>query len=79
MIVPIGEWVLDAACRTCRAFQRAGLAKMHIAVNVSAFQLTQSDLAGNVAGILEQNKIAPESIELEITETLIMSNPEKAN
>ncbi|MCG8552085.1 MAG: bifunctional diguanylate cyclase/phosphodiesterase, partial [Desulfobacterales bacterium] len=78
MIVPIGEWVLSAACETCRSFQRAGLTKMHIAVNVSAFQLTQSDLVDNVATILEQNKITPESIELEITETLIMSNPEKA-
>ncbi|WP_320045300.1 EAL domain-containing protein [uncultured Desulfobacter sp.] len=78
MIVPIGEWVLDTACKTCRTFHRAGQTEVHIAVNVSAFQLSQTDLSDNVAAILEQNKIAPKSIELEITETLIMSNPEKA-
>nr|WP_320192176.1 EAL domain-containing protein [uncultured Desulfobacter sp.] len=78
MIVPIGEWVLDAACKSCRTIQRAGRTKEHIAVNVSALQLNQSDLVEKVAMILEQNKISAESIELEITETIIMSNPEKA-
>ncbi|WP_321491982.1 EAL domain-containing protein [uncultured Desulfobacter sp.] len=78
MIVSIGEWVLDTACKTSLALHRAGYPDVHIAVNVSALQLDQNDLADNVAGILEQNKIAPESIEIEITETLVMSNPEKA-
>lgn len=78
MIASIGEWVLDAACKTCRVLQQKGHAKVRIAVNVSALQLDQNGLADNLAGILEQNEIAPESIELEITETTIMSNPEKA-
>ncbi|WP_020588707.1 EAL domain-containing protein [Desulfobacter curvatus] len=78
MIVSIGEWVLETACKTCRALQRTGHAKVRIAVNLSAFQLDQNNLADSIASILEQNKISPESIELEITETTIMSNPEKA-
>jgi len=78
MIVPIGEWVLETACKTCRALQWAGHRRVSIAVNVSALQLDQNDLADKVTSILEQNKISPESIEFEITETLVMSNPEKA-
>jgi len=78
MIIPIGEWVLDTACKTCRALHRAGHTAVHIAVNVSALQLNQSDLPENVASILERHDIPPDNIELEITETLVMSNPEKA-
>lgn len=78
MIISIGEWVLETACKTCLALHQAGHTDVHIAVNVSALQLSQNNLLDNVARILERNKIAPESIELEITETLVMSNPEKA-
>jgi diguanylate cyclase (GGDEF)-like protein len=78
MIVPIGEWVLDTACKVCRALQQKGHKNVHIAVNVSAMQLDQHDLADKVADILGRYKISPENIEFEITETLIMSNPEKA-
>ena len=78
MIVSIGEWVLKTACQTCRALHRKGHENVRIAVNVSTLQLDQNDLADNVAATLAQNKISPESIEIEITETLVMSNPEKA-
>ena len=78
MIVPIGEWVLETACQTCQALQQNGHKNMHIAVNVSAFQLDQQDLADNVAVILERYNISPQNIEIEITETLIMLNPKKA-
>ncbi|MDD4274159.1 MAG: EAL domain-containing protein [Desulfobacter postgatei] len=78
MIVSIGEWVLETACKTCWTLHQAGHTDVHIAVNVSALQLDQNDLTDNVASILERNKISPENIEIEITETLVMSNPEKA-
>nr|WP_319492001.1 EAL domain-containing protein [uncultured Desulfobacter sp.] len=78
MIIPIGEWVLDTACKACRALQQKGHKNVHIAVNFSALQLDQHDLAAKVEAILEQYQIPSENIELEITETLIMSNPEKA-
>jgi diguanylate cyclase (GGDEF)-like protein len=78
MIIPIGEWVIETACKACRTLQQNGHANVHIAVNVSALQLDQNDLADNVAGILERYKISPGNIEIEVTETLIISNPEKA-
>jgi len=78
MIVSIGEWVLETACKTCRTLHWAGHTDVHIAVNMSALQLDQNDLADHVANILERNKVSPASIEIEITETLVMSNPEKA-
>ena len=78
MIISIGEWVLETACQACRTLHRAGHTTVHIAINMSALQLGQNDLLDNVTKILERNKISPESIELEITETLVMSSPEKA-
>jgi len=79
MIVPIGQWVLETACAACcRALLVSGNTNVHIAVNVSALQLNQPNYAAHVSGILERYKISPKNIELEITETLIMSNPEKA-
>ncbi|WP_321491304.1 EAL domain-containing protein [uncultured Desulfobacter sp.] len=78
LIVSIGEWVLETACKTSRILHQAGHSNVHIAVNVSALQLDQDGLADNVSDILKKNKILPESIELEITETTVMSSPEKA-
>lgn len=78
MIVPIGEWVLKTACKACRALYQTAHTDMHIAVNVSALQLDQRNLAERVVGILERQNVSPQNIEFEITETLIMSNPDKA-
>ena len=80
LILPVGEWVLRAACRQARAWQTAGLSNIHIAVNLSTLQFRQPDFAGLVLGILNENGLDPAlgEIELELTESLLMSNADGA-
>ncbi len=76
LILPVGEWVLRAACKQARAWQTAGLPGVRIAVNLSTQQFRQPDFANLVLGILKENGLDPAlgAIELELTESLLMSN-----
>ena len=74
LIVPIGAWVLRRACQQNRQWQRDGFAPLRIAVNVSARQFAQIDLAATVAAVLLNAGLAPENLEIELTESLIMSD-----
>jgi diguanylate cyclase (GGDEF)-like protein len=76
LILPIGEWVLRTACRQNRKWQKKGFAPMRIGVNVSARQFQQPQLAELVLQILEETDLAPECLDLELTESSVMSNPE---
>ena len=78
LIVPIGEWVLDAACAQHRAWEQVGLGHLRVAVNLSPRQFTQGDLLKSVARILAQTGCNAKSLELEITEGMVMRNPESA-
>ncbi len=80
LILPVGEWVLRAACKQARAWQAVGIQDVHIAVNLSTLQFKQPDFAGLVLGILKENGLDPAlgTIELELTESLLMSNAEGA-
>jgi diguanylate cyclase (GGDEF)-like protein len=75
LIVPIGAWVLRTACGQLRAWRGAGYPAMHVAVNFSARQFQDEDLALVVAAILEQSDLAPRFLEIEITESDILKNP----
>ena len=77
LIIPIGEWVLRTACAQARAWQDAGLPPLRLAVNLSARQF-QKDLVAQVASVLEETGLAPRYLELELTESMVMQNPEKA-
>ena len=76
LILPVGEWVLRAACKQAREWQAAGLSDIHIAVNLSTLQFRQPDFANVVLGILKENGLDPAlgTIELELTESLLMNN-----
>ncbi len=76
LIVPIGEWVLRTACAQNQAWQDAGLPPVRMAVNLADRQFTQADLAAVVAGVLEETGMAPEWLELELTENVLMHNAE---
>jgi diguanylate cyclase (GGDEF)-like protein len=78
LIVPIGAWVLRTACGQLRAWRSAGYPSMHVAVNFSARQFQNEDLALVVAAILEQCDLAPRFLEIEITESDILKNPGRA-
>lgn len=78
IIVEIGEWVLLNACREMKHWIDAGLTPIRIAVNVSARQLRRRDFCETVAGVLAESGLAPELLELEITESSVMENPEEA-
>ena len=75
LIVPIGEWVLKNACAQVRQWQNAGLTVVPVAVNVSAVQFRQKGFIDFVRAILQQTDLAPELLELELTETQIAANP----
>ncbi|HET9679274.1 MAG TPA: GGDEF domain-containing phosphodiesterase, partial [Gammaproteobacteria bacterium] len=78
LILEIGTWVLETACRQAAAWQKNGMCPLVVAVNVSLRQLRQRDFAKQVAHILEKTGLAPEYLKLEITETTVMDNPERA-
>jgi diguanylate cyclase (GGDEF)-like protein/PAS domain S-box-containing protein len=78
IIVEIGEWVLVNACREMKRWLDAGLPPIRVAVNVSARQLRRRDFCETVAGALAESGLPPELLELEITESSVMENPEEA-
>lgn len=71
-IVSLGEWVMRSACAQMVAWQKAGLAPRRIAVNLSARQLWQGDMAERVARLLRETGIEAGALELEITESVVM-------
>ena len=78
LIVPLGEWVLKRACSQNKAWQAAGHAPVAMAVNLSNRQFIQKDLVENVMMILGETGMDPQYLDLEITESAVMENPEKA-
>jgi EAL domain-containing protein (putative c-di-GMP-specific phosphodiesterase class I)/FixJ family two-component response regulator len=76
LIVDIGNLVMRAACVQTRQWQVRAFPDLHVAVNASARQLEQKDFVFTLVEILKESELDPESVELELTETSIMENPE---
>lgn len=76
LILSIGDWVLQTACAQTKVWQDAGLPGLRVAVNLSARQFQQPHLLETIAQILAAVQLAPECLELEITETTAMQNIE---
>jgi EAL domain-containing protein (putative c-di-GMP-specific phosphodiesterase class I) len=76
LIVPIGEWVLRTACAQNRMWQEKGLKQVTMAVNISTHQFKQKDFVTLVDRVLKETNLAPEYLELELTESIIMEDIE---
>ena len=77
LIVPLGEWVLETACRQGRAWLDQGL-RLSVAVNLSTRQFRSSDLPGTVRDILERTGFPAAMLDLEITESTVMEDADRA-
>jgi diguanylate cyclase (GGDEF)-like protein/PAS domain S-box-containing protein len=76
LIVPIGKWVLRQACAQSRAWAAAGLPPVSIAVNVSAMEFRDDGFLEGLSVILQETGLDPKSLELELTETVLMKRVE---
>jgi EAL domain-containing protein (putative c-di-GMP-specific phosphodiesterase class I) len=78
LIVPVGEWVMQAVCAQIQAWRGTGLAVPPVAVNLSARQFQQKDLEATVRRILQETGVAASLLEFELTESMLMKDPEGA-
>jgi len=78
LIVAVGEWIVAAACAQMGAWDDEGFAPVRVAVNLSALQFGDRRLTEVVAAALRQHACAPERLELEITESIVMQGKEEA-
>lgn len=74
LIVPIGAWVMRTACAQNMAWQQAGLGTLRVAVNLSARQFGAADLVPHLETVLADTGLAPACLEIELTESLFMSD-----
>ncbi|MBI1823381.1 MAG: EAL domain-containing protein, partial [Nitrospirae bacterium] len=74
LILPIGKWVLNAACQQLKSWQATGVEPLSVAVNLSARQIHQGDLLEEVTRVLNTTGLSPRYLELELTESLLMKN-----
>lgn len=75
LIVPLGKWVLKTACAQNKAWQEQGLPPLCVSVNLSARQCKEKGLFNTIKNILKETELEPQYLELELTETLAMSDP----
>jgi diguanylate cyclase (GGDEF)-like protein len=78
LIIPIGAWILKESCRQCHEWHAAGFPNLKIAVNLSGKQFHQENLMAQIAQVLEETKLDPFYLELEITESAIMETSNHA-
>ena len=74
LIVQIGAWVMREACRQNKAWQQAGLGRLRVAVNLSARQFGAPNLVADIGDVLRETGLAPDCLEIELTESLFMSD-----
>ena len=76
LVIPIGEWAIDEACRQNAAWQRAGLPAIPVAVNLAATHLRERSLPDIVARAIASHGVQPRTLEIEVTESILLADPE---
>ena len=76
LIMQLGEWILREACQQNMQWQNEGITGLRVAVNLSGYQLQHSSLLGTIRRVLKESGMSAELLELEITESVIMQNPD---
>ncbi len=78
LIHPIGKWVIHTACQDISKLHAAGFSDLSIAINISPHQFNKGDIASVVAEAIWESGIAPQKVEIELTEAVVMSDTEKS-
>jgi diguanylate cyclase (GGDEF)-like protein/PAS domain S-box-containing protein len=78
LIIPMGNWILETACRKMRYLNEHGFPRLYVSVNLSARQFEHPEFLNITGNIIRRAGIAPENLKLELTETCIMNAPETA-
>jgi diguanylate cyclase (GGDEF)-like protein/PAS domain S-box-containing protein len=74
LIQGLGAWVLRRACRDCREWQQQGFPNLRVGVNLSPLQLRRADIVAQIARCLEETGLAPNALELELTESALLEH-----
>ena len=77
LIVRVGAWIIDEACRQIAHWGATGIGELRVAVNVSSRQFVEGDLEADVRGAIARHNIDPSLLELELTESALMTNAER--
>ncbi len=78
LIIPLGAWVLQEACRQAVIWRDAGFDKLRMAVNLSIKQFDQVDIVNQIETVLQKTGLPPELLELEVTESMVMRDADRA-
>lgn len=79
LIVPLGHWVLEEACRQTQQWHQQGFTHLRVSVNLSARQFAKVDLVDDVRDVLERTQLSSDALELEITESMVVDASSSAN
>ncbi|CAH1218532.1 hypothetical protein PAECIP111893_04439 [Paenibacillus plantiphilus] len=77
LIIPLGEWVLRAACNQYKEWERQGMPPLRISVNISVVQFGRDEFVSLIRRILEETAMPPDMLELELTESMVMKSDEE--
>lgn len=78
LLLGLGRWVIDEACQQVALWRKQGMGEVPVAVNLSTSQLTSAELPDYVFETIRRHALAPGSLEMELTESMMMSDPEQA-